>query len=370
MRALVAPDKFKGCLPAGAVAAHLASGLVSAGVDAAELPLADGGDGSVAAALAAGFAARAVSVADALGEVRASSIAVRADTAVIEIANTCGMSTLRGGVLSPLTASSRGFGEAIRQAVDVGLTRLVLALGGSASTDGGTGMLAALGYRFLDADGHQILPVGGTLSSIRQIDAAGAVDLTGVEIVVAGDVTNELTGPDGAAAVFGPQKGASAAEVAELDAGLRNLVTAFARSGRPAATGWARYEGSGAAGGCGFAALALGAEIVSGAGYFLDLLDFDGHVADSDLIVTGEGRLDRQTMFGKLPAEVARRSAGRPVIAVVGRNELGDDPAPFACVQAVSDLTTADTASDAALTAELLEDIGRRIGIQTRSERV
>lgn len=359
MKVLIAPDKFKGCLPATEVAAHLAVGLADAGVDSISLPLADGGDGSVAAALAAGFSPHTVSVADALGQPRTSTIAVRGNTAVVEIANTCGLSTLPEGVLAPYQASSFGFGQAIRQALDRGVRRLVLALGGSASTDGGTGMLSALGYRFLDRTGRALPASAEHLNRVHRIDYSEAVDLAEVDILVATDVTNPLTGDSGAAAVFGPQKGAFPTDITQLEAGLANLARAAERSGWPG--GLAQADGAGAAGGCGFAALLLGATVTSGAEFFLDLLEFDRRLAECQLVITGEGRLDSQTLFGKLPAAIAERAAQLPVVAVVGRNDLGKDRAPFAGIHAVADLTDSDTSRDPEQTALLLRRIGAQL---------
>ena len=158
MRVLIAPDKFKGSLTAAEVADHLAKGLAEAGADSRTLPLADGGDGSVAAALASGFHPLSVDVHGATGENHRGVVAFDADTAIVEVANTCGLATLPNGIRAPMIASSYGFGEAIRAALTLSRYRLVLALGGSASTDGGTGMLAALGYRFLDRSGESASP--------------------------------------------------------------------------------------------------------------------------------------------------------------------------------------------------------------------
>ena len=160
-------------------------------------------------------------------------IAFDDDTAIVEVANTCGLATLPGGVLAPMTASSYGFGEAIRAALTLARTRLVLALGGSASTDGGIGMLAALGYRFLDPAGHLLAPTAENLNLIHRVDSSGAVDVGGIDLIVAGDVTSPLLGLTGAAAVFGPQKGATAAQVAQLDTGLANLGDRRRRPQRP-----------------------------------------------------------------------------------------------------------------------------------------
>ena len=180
---------------------------------------------------------------------------------------------------------------------------------------------------------------------------------------MAGDVTSPLLGPVGAAAVFGPQKGATAAQVTRLHAGLDNLVAALGRSGLDNAGTLARACGSGAAGGIGFAAMLLGATKTSGAEYFLNLLNFDRFAADADLVITGEGRLDSQTLQGKLPAAVALRAAPAPVIAVVGRNDLDDTVnTDFADVVAVADFADGDTSRDPVRTAELLQHIGTQIG--------
>jgi glycerate kinase len=338
VRILIAPDKFKGSLTAAQVAAALATG-VGDRADVTVLPLADGGDGSVEAAASAGF-------------VLHGKIAFDGHTALVEVANTCGIALLRE--LDPLGTSTFALGEAIHEALALAPRRIVIALGGSASTDGGAGMLAALGVRFLDATGDAFVPTGGTLSAIHSIDSSGLVTLP--EIVCATDVDNPLTGPRGAAAVFGPQKGAIPAHIALLDAGLTHLATimrADAAASRP---------GAGAAGGTGFAALTLGATIVSGADFFLDLLGFDRHLEDCDLVVTGEGQLDEQTAAGKLVAVVAPRAAPVPVVAVVGRSLLtaGQSEAlGLSRVFALSD--RADTSRDPVLTEQLLEQVGREL---------
>lgn len=363
MRVLIAPDKFKGSLTAAQVADEVATGLARTGAQTKTLPLADGGDGSVAAALAAGFQSLSIDVHGATGEEHRSAIAFDSDTAIVEVANTCGLATLPGGNLAPMAASSYGFGEAIRAALSLPRRRLVLALGGSASTDGGVGLLAALGHRFLDRSGELLAPTANNLHHIHCVDSRQAVRLDGVHITVAGDVTSPLLGLTGAAAVFGPQKGATATQVAQLDAGLENLADAFTRSGIEAAKSYAHAAGSGAAGGIGFAAMLLGASTVSGAEYFLDLLGFDHHVVDADVVITGEGRLDDQTLQGKLPAAVALRAASTPVVAVVGRNDLDPSAAtPFADILAVADYTDDDTSRDPQRTAELLQHIGNQIG--------
>jgi glycerate kinase len=364
MRVLVAPDKFKGSLTALEVATAIGRGLEAAGVGARLLPLADGGDGSVAAALHAGSARHTATVRGADGRAHATEFAFDGTTAVVEVAGSCGLHTLPPGVLAPMTSSSHGFGEAVLAALEAGARRVVLCLGGSASTDGGAGMLTALGVRFRDDAGRDVDPTGGTLSRIAAVDAAGMRDLSGVELVVATDVDNPLLGAEGAAAVFGPQKGADPGQVAELEAGLARLVRVLA------AASLADEPGAGAAGGLGFACRWLGARRVPGAEYFLDLLGFDDAVVDCAVVVTGEGSIDGQTLAGKLPAVVAARSAPRPVHAVVGQSLLTPDEQRrlgLGEVVALRELTDADPSRDPDLSRHLAALAGERIGRQLGS---
>jgi len=364
MRVLVAPDKFKGSMSAGEVADRLAEGLTGAGVDAVPVPLADGGEGSVDAALRAGYSVEMCPVIGAAGQRHRAKIAVRGHAAVVESANTCGLPTLPAGMLAPMTASSYGLGEAILHAARRGARTIVVALGGSASTDGGIGMLAALGYRFHDAHGETLLPSSYHLHRVQHVVTDRAVSLGHVELLIASDVTNPLTGPSGTAAVFARQKGATLTEIDHLEDGLANLVTAASRSGWPAAPALAAAAGAGAAGGCGFAAMLLGGTVVSGAEYFLELLDFDTHLHGADLVVTGEGQLDTQTLSGKLPAVVAQRASPIPVIAVVGRNTLTSGADIFAEVFSVADFCDEKAAHNRGLTAQILGHIGAHIGQQ------
>lgn len=361
--ALVAPDKFKGSLTAEQVATALAAGLEAHGVTCRLLPLADGGDGSVAAAAFAGYELRSVDVADAVGTRHPAQIAFDGATAVVEVANTCGLADL-GEELAPMAATSVGFGEAVRAALALRPATVVLALGGSASTDGGAGMLAALGARFLDVEGVDLPPDGGHLARVARVDISALVDLAGVRLVVATDVDNPLTGLDGAAHVFAPQKGATTEMVDELEIGLRHLVQQYARAGWPDAEQLARAPGAGAAGGLGFACSLLGAERVLGAEYFVDLLGFDTVVAGCAFVVTGEGRLDTQTLDGKLPAVVAARAKPLPVVAVVGANRLPAGDWPRLGVQAVhalADRTDRDSSRDPELSRKLLTEVGGEV---------
>lgn len=367
MKVLLAPDKFKGSLTAAQVVHHLGSGLGQRGVEYRGLPLADGGDGSVAAAVEAGFRPYEIAAADATGEPHTATVAFDGRTAVVEVANTCGLHTLPAGTLAPLTSSSTGFGDALNAALRLGARRIVLALGGSASTDGGAGMLAALGVVFRDQSGETLEVNGGSLRDVHDVDASGLPDLSRVEIVIASDVQNPLTGSTGAAAVYGPQKGATPQQVDQLDAGLAHLVTTLTAT-FPDADRLAASPGAGAAGGLGFAGMLLGGRAVSGADYFLDLLNFEEHLQDCDLVITGEGRMDDQTLHGKLPAIVARRAAPIPTIAVVGRSDISE-PARLTmgltAVHAITDLTEQDPATDPALSARLLEKAGLTIALPT-----
>ena len=364
-RVLIAPDKFKGSLSAAEVSAALGAGITEHRPDITwrALPLADGGDGSVSAAVAAGFRGIAAEVAGPTGEPTTTRLAFDGTTAIVEVATTCGLQLLPADGLAPLASSSAGFGEAMRAALHFGPRRLVLALGGSATTDGAAGMLSAVGAIFLDRNGKPFVPSGGTLTEIARADLSGLASFEGVELVAASDVENPLLGPAGAAAVYGPQKGATPDDVAALDAGLTHLVLMLDNAGL-AATSVAAAPGAGSAGGLGFGAMLLGATLVSGADFFLDLVGFDEAAAGADLIVTGEGKMDEQTLAGKLPLALARRARGVPVVAVVGHNDLGCDSLPEHGIETIwglSALSERDTSRDPGLSARLITAIGAQI---------
>ncbi len=328
-RVLVSADKFKGSLTAVEVAERVTAGLrrVVPDVRVEALPVADGGDGTVAAAVAAGFERREVRVAGPLGDEVTAAFALREDTAVVEMAEASGLQRLPEGVLAPLTASTYGSGELLRAALDAGARTIVFGVGGSATTDGGAGMLSALGARFLDADGEPVAPGGGGLAGLASADLSGLDPrLSDVELVLASDVDNPLTGPKGAPAVYGPQKGASPEDVASLDAALAHFAKVLAQAegvGARAAE-YAASPGAGAAGGIGYGALLLGARFRPGIEVMLDVLGFAPALERADLVVTGEGSLDEQTLHGKAPAGVAAaaRAAGKEVVAVCGRLAL------------------------------------------------
>ncbi|MFE7130495.1 glycerate kinase [Streptomyces sp. NPDC057638] len=321
---LVAADKFKGSLTAAQVAERVTAGLRRAvpGLAVESLPVADGGDGTVAAAVAAGFTRREARVTGPLGTPVTAAYALRGGTAVVEMAEASGLQRLPGvgpERFAPLTATSRGTGELLRAALDAGARTIVLGVGGSATTDGGAGMLSALGARLLDASGAGLPPGGAALGALATVDLSGLDPrLTTAELILASDVANPLTGPDGAAAVYGPQKGATADDITLLDAALAHYASVLGPER-------AADRGAGAAGGVGYAALAvLGARARPGIEVVLDVLGFAAALERATLVITGEGSLDTQTLQGKAPAGVAAaaRARGREVVAVCGRLAL------------------------------------------------
>jgi glycerate kinase len=364
---LVAPDKFKGSLTAAEVAGHIAAGLrrvAGDGLTIACVPVADGGDGTLDAAIAAGFERVPVRASGPTGDPVGTAYGRRGELAVVELAAVCGLGLLPGGRPEPLRASSFGMGEVIGAALDAGCAQAVLGVGGSASTDGGAGMLQALGARVYDRAGTPLARGGGALREAASLDLSGlhpAVRHTA--FTVASDVDNPLYGPQGAAAVYGPQKGAGPADVAVLDEGLRRWAEVVTAAGgvAPAAT-----PGAGAAGGVGFAALAvLGAALRPGIELVLELVGFAGQVTAADLVITGEGSLDAQTPHGKAPAGVAAaaRAHGKPVVAIAGRVTL--PPGPLAAMgiaraYALSDIEP-DPARSMAEAGPLLEKLAGRV---------
>jgi glycerate kinase len=365
-RIVIAPDKFKGSLTAAEVAEALAAGMrdVLPGLETIMLPVADGGDGTVAAALSAGFTKIIVDAVGPTGERVQAPYALDGDQAVVELAAVVGLSLLPGGRLDPVGSSTYGLGMVIADAIRRGATTIVLGLGGSASTDGGSGMVQALGARLLDTDGQDLPPGGGALADLAHLDLAMLrATLDGVKIIVASDVDNPLLGPRGAAAVFGPQKGAGVQQLEALERGLRHWSQLVANAtGRDDAA----RPGAGAAGGTGFAALALlDAEIKPGIAEILDLIDFDSRIAGADLVVTGEGSLDEQSLAGKAPVGVARAAAkaGIPVVAVAGRLQLSVARLREAGISAAYALTDLEPDLDRCIAnaSGLLRQIGGQI---------
>jgi len=366
MRVVIAPDKFKGSLTAAEVAEALAAGMrgVLPGLETIMLPVADGGEGTIAAALSAGFAKIIVDAVGPTGERVQAPYALDGDQAVVELAAVVGLSMLPGGRLDPHGSSTYGLGMVIADAIRRGATTIVLGLGGSASTDGGAGMAQALGARLLDANGQDLPPGGGALAGLAHLDLATLrATLDGVRIIVASDVDNPLLGPRGAAAVFGPQKGAGPQQLETLEQGLQHWSQLVSNAtGRDDVA----RPGAGAAGGTGFAALALlNAEIKPGIGEILDLIEFDRRIVGADLVVTGEGSLDEQSLAGKAPVGVARAAAkaGIPVVAVAGRLRLSPSQLRSAGILAAYGLTDLEPDLDRCIAnaSSLLRRVGARI---------
>lgn len=369
MRVVVAPDKFKGCLTASEVASALTSGLcrTRADLDVALLPVADGGDGTVDAAVSAGFSRVSVAAVGPTGEPIRASYAVHGSRAVVELADVVGLDRLPSGRPDPLGSSTYGLGLVVRAALSAGARHLVLGVGGSASTDGGAGLVQALGGRITDGQGAELRRGGGHLVDAVGLDLEGLRVVVGESsIVVASDVDNPLLGTRGAATVFGPQKGAHAWQIEALEKGLRRWAEVVADAvGRDESS----RPGAGAAGGTGFAAAAvLGATISPGIDIMLEMLGFARALVGTNLVVTGEGSLDEQSLAGKAPVGVARLAArsGVPVAAVVGRSLLSPRQvaeAGIAKVYALSDLEPDADRSIANATA-LLADAGERVAAE------
>ncbi len=342
-RVVIASDKFKGTLTAAQVADAVAAGLrtTAPALAVRAVPVADGGDGTLDAAVRAGFERRPVTVRGPVGLPVQTAYAVRGDTAIVELADACGLARLPGGVCAPMQASSHGVGDVLVEVLRAGVRRIVLGVGGSASSDGGAGMLQALGARLSDRAGRPLMPGGGPLIGLDSVDLTGLpAELAETEIILASDVDNPLLGRRGAVAVYGPQKGLVAGPAADLvEAGLAIWAAAL---GQATDTDLAAAPGAGAAGGVGFAAMAaLGATMRPGIDLMLDLAGFETALAGAGLVITGEGSIDAQTLRGKAPAGVARAAAaaGVPVVAVCGRCTIDAAEARAAGIERVYPLT-------------------------------
>ncbi|KUF08567.1 glycerate kinase [Leucobacter sp. G161] len=328
---IAAPDSFKGSCSAAAAAHAMLAGARAVYGDAADylaIPLADGGEGTLDALLAVwGVQAREVTARDAIGRQRRARYGISVDgaTAMIEAAEANGLPWVSDVPLRPLDADTFGVGELVLDALDQGVSEILLSVGGSATNEGGTGILRALGVRFLDAAGREVAPGARGLGDIATIDDSGLDPraLT-AEWRIAVDVSFPLCGPEGAAAVFGPQKGATPADVPIIDAGLERLAMLLAaRNGVPASD-YTERAGFGAAGGIPLTAVALlGAEVVAGADLVSEAVGLPELMAGADLVFSGEGRLDSQSVNGKVVDLVARtRPAAAPLVVIAGAVEL------------------------------------------------
>ncbi|MCC6579115.1 MAG: glycerate kinase [Phycisphaeraceae bacterium] len=324
MRIICAPDKFKLSISAEGAAQAMARGIRRVMQDAEVdcCPIADGGEGTVAAMIAAtGGQWRKSTVTGPLGTPVTAAWGQLPDAAVIEMASAAGLALVPADQRDPMRTTTFGVGELIRDALDSGAQHILLGIGGSATNDGGIGMAQALGVMFFDLSGQRLTSplTGGDLSRIARIDlSARDPRIAETRITVACDVTNPLTGPQGAAAIYGPQKGASPRQVEQLDNGLRHLARRWREDlGRDVET----MPGAGAAGGLGGGLVTmLGASVQRGIDLVLEAVDFDRRVAGCDLCLTGEGQIDGQSLAGKACLGVAHRAAqaGTPTVALVG----------------------------------------------------
>jgi len=304
MRILIAPDKFRGSLEADEVCRAVEEGILLAFPSASvvSIPLADGGEGTTQILTEQSKGSyKSVQVQDPLGRTVEAAYGLSGDgqTAYIEMASASGLRLLSAGERNPMLTTTYGTGQLILAAIGNGAREIILGIGGSATTDGGIGMAAAVGYRFRDENGHVLNPVGGSLSKIRSIDFHDVDSrLQSVSITVACDVTNPLSGSQGAAYIYGPQKGADKKMVEELDLGLRNLTTVAHQT---FGTDVSNQPGAGAAGGLGAGCLwFLNATLKEGVSIVMERTNIAEHIKNSDLVITGEGKVDEQTLSGKV----------------------------------------------------------------------
>ena len=324
MKILLAPDSFKGSASSLEIARWMEQGVrrVVPDAEVVKLPVADGGEGTVEAFCeAAGGQLLPVPVTGPLGKRVTARCAILPDgTGVIEMAQASGLTLVEKDRRDPMVTTTRGTGELMQFLLDKGCRNFLLGIGGSATNDGGAGMAQALGVRLLDADGKELGPGGGELARLVRIDRSGMdVRWKQCRVLVASDVTNPLCGPQGASAVYGPQKGATPEMVRILDANLANLARVVRQE---CGLEIASVPGAGAAGGLGAGLLAFcQAEIRPGVDTVLDAVHLEAHLAGADLVLTGEGAMDAQSLFGKCPVGVARRCkafGAIPVVALVG----------------------------------------------------
>ena len=370
LRIVVAPDKFKGSLSsrsaAEAIGLGLARALPNAKLDL--VPVADGGDGTaetIVHSLGGQMVAREVQGPDRKPVQARYGLVSGAKVAVIELAQASGLALVPAGSNDPLTASTYGTGQLISAAIDAGAERIILAIGGSATNDAGAGALSALGAAFLDEQGNPLAPGGAALAKLATIDTA-ALDhkLGSISFEIASDVRNPLCGPSGASAVYGPQKGASPKDVRTLDAALARFAdVARAKVGIDVRD----VPGAGAAGGVGAGFLALAhAALRPGAQLVLEVLDFEQHLAGANLVITGEGRLDKQTLAGKAPYAVAQAAAAHniPVVALAGSVECSAEELEQASIAFALPIVTGPMTVEEAMQrgAELLATTAHTLG--------
>ena len=324
LRIVISPQAFKHSIGAREAALAIQRGVLSASPDAETIliPVADGGDGTLAALIdTTGGAYHEATVTGPLGDPLVARWGVMGDdeTAVIEMALASGLALIPDERRDPRRATTQGTGELMRAVMDEGYRRIIVGLGGSATNDGGAGMAYALGARFLDANGNQLPPGGAALAGLSRVDVTALHPaISATTIIGATDVTNPLCGETGASAIFGPQKGATPEMVSELDGCLANYARVVQSD---LGIDVLHTPGSGAAGGLGAGLIAFaGAELRSGIDMVCDVLDFDRHAPGADFVITGEGRADRSTAFDKAPVGIARRARrfGVPTVLMAG----------------------------------------------------
>jgi glycerate kinase len=323
LKILLAPDKFRGSLDAPQVCKAMSEGIhmVSPEIEVLSLPLADGGEGTLDLLLwYAGGKKYTAKVQDPLGRMIDAEYGLSADgkTAFIEMATASGLRLLKTEERNPLKTSTFGTGELIKIVLEGDVENIILGIGGSATTDAGIGMAAALGWQFLDKNGQSLSPIGENLIKIKKVLSPVSNHQSTVSIYVACDVTNPLFGENGASYIYGPQKGADEQAVKELDEGLKNISMIFERD---FGKNYSLISGTGAAGGLGFGLIAfLNAELKEGVKLLMDFCDFDKKLKDVNLIITGEGKIDNQTLQGKLIKGITDRAnlAKIPIAAICG----------------------------------------------------
>lgn len=365
---VIACDKFKGSLSAQSAAEALSVGLreTAPATQALIFPAADGGEGTLDAFITAGYNEVQTTAAGPVGEPVATRYAVQGKTAVVELAEICGIPKLPNGKFAPLTSSTYGLGEVVHEVLDRGFEKIVLAVGGSASTDGGAGLASALGARINDANGRSVPPNGGGLIKASSLDISNLhPQINEAHFLLASDVRNPLLGSSGAVATYARQKGADKEDRELLERGLATWAALVEDCcGLP---GLRFRHGAGAAGGVGFGAMALlDAQVKSGVSLVLEALKFPQYLRDADLVITGEGALDHQTLEGKAVQGVAAAAmdANVPVVAVCGANLLPSSQLPRLGVNRVIALTDIEPDIEACKdnAYELLTTVGRRIG--------
>ena len=358
MKIVIASDSFKGSLASIEVARSIEMGILDVfpSCDVVKVAVADGGEGTMdALCQSLGGKVVRIPVEDPIGRTINASYVILEDgnTAVLEMSSASGLTLLTPAERNPMLTSTYGTGQLIDDAIGRGCRRFLVGIGGSATNDAGMGMLTALGYRFLDAEGNELPGAGASLSKVCGIDCSGVSQaVRDSEFIVACDVDSPLYGPDGAAYVFAPQKGADPDMVKALDDGLRHYADVVASytgkipmHGGPSCTGEtsimkdaASMPGAGAAGGLGYAFVAFfGARLQRGVDMVLDAVGFDSIIEGADLVITGEGRIDAQTLTGKTPYGVLQRASRQniPVIALAGSVAL-DDSSGFTAIRQIT----------------------------------